>query len=226
MSQSKRWCFTLNNWTEAERDHLRTVLGSDEVKYAIFGYEEGEEEHTPHLQGYVYFQSNQRFHAVKNKLGQRCHIRLARGTTTENYNYCSKEGSSEEFGDRPVDQGKSSPFEAFRDWVVSQPSRPSERDVASNYPGLYTRYRSNVMALVNVIYPGPQLVTGEFRVWQRELHERLSDDADDRTVNFYVDLDGGKGKSWFIRYYLTHHNDRTQRLSCGRRDDLAYALLM
>jgi len=223
MAQSKRWCFTLNNYTEPEVEILRTLFNSSDVKYAIFGRETAPNTETPHLQGYVVFVTNQRFNACKEKLG-RSSIRLARGSTTENYNYCTKEGSYEEFGDRPADKGKASPFEDLRDWIMSQPSRPTEGQLAREYPGIYTRYRSNVMALVDVLYPRPSLCDGEFREWQRELHESLQPGGDDRTVSFVVDFDGGKGKSWFVRYYLSHYAERTQRLSVGRRDDLAYAI--
>jgi len=46
---TRAWCFTLNNYTEEERDALRSL----KCKYIVFGYERGEEG-TPHLQGYVH----------------------------------------------------------------------------------------------------------------------------------------------------------------------------
>lgn len=40
---------------------------------------------------------------------------------------------------------------------------------------------------------------------------------------FVVDPDGKKGKSWFTRYLFSTRDD-IQRLSVGKRDDLAFAI--
>ena len=40
---------------------------------------------------------------------------------------------------------------------------------------------------------------------------------------FVVDPEGNKGKSWLTRYWFTKRTDM-QRLSIGKRDDLAYAI--
>jgi len=47
---SRAWCYTINNFTEEDRDGLRALT----CAYNIFGYERGDEG-TPHLQGYVQF---------------------------------------------------------------------------------------------------------------------------------------------------------------------------
>jgi len=100
MSQSKRWTFTLNNYTPLEYESITSV----ECKYLIVGKEVGEQG-TPHLQGYVVFPSNQRMRAVKSKLGSRCHLEIARGDSEENKVYCSKENNFFEKGDCPVSNG-------------------------------------------------------------------------------------------------------------------------
>lgn len=41
---------------------------------------------------------------------------------------------------------------------------------------------------------------------------------------FYVDPEGGKGKSWFQAWYLTKHPETTQVLSGGKRDDIAHSI--
>jgi hypothetical protein len=41
---------------------------------------------------------------------------------------------------------------------------------------------------------------------------------------FYVDDEGGKGKSWFQAWYLTKNPEKTQVLSAGKRDDIAHTI--
>lgn len=50
---SKNWCFTLNNWTNEQKDMILSVCSNSSNKY-IFQSEVGESG-TPHLQGYIEF---------------------------------------------------------------------------------------------------------------------------------------------------------------------------
>ena len=69
----------------------------------------------------------------------------------------------------------------------------------------------------------PNLVDGTLRPWQRQLDDKIAREPDDRRVVFVVDPGGNKGKSWLVRYWFSTRDD-CQRLSIGRRDDLAYAI--
>lgn len=97
MAQARRWCFTLNNYSDEDYEN---ILKWD-CKYLIVGQEEGENG-TPHLQGYVVFGSMKRLAAMK-KLHPRAHFECARGTSSQNQEYCSKEGLFEEIGECPSD---------------------------------------------------------------------------------------------------------------------------
>lgn len=219
--QATRWCFTLNNYTDGEEGIISEVLDSEHVRYGIYGKETGENG-TPHLQGFVIFKSNKRFNAVKNLLSQRAHLEVARGKSQQAADYCKKEGDYNEYGDLPGNQGKRNDFEKFKDWVEACDSIPSEYDVASNFPSLYGRYRANAMHMVRLLAKQPAIVSGQFRQWQHTLRQRLDAEPDDRSIEFIVDELGGKGKSWFCKYYISHNNDNTQYLSIGKRDDIAY----
>ena len=72
----KRWCFTLNNFSDREVEVLRNTKG---VKYMVVGIECGDNG-TPHLQGYVRFNKVTRFNAVKKIVGARAHVEAARGS--------------------------------------------------------------------------------------------------------------------------------------------------
>lgn len=47
-------------------------------------------------------------------------------------------------------------------------------------------------------------------------------EPDDRTILFYVDPEGNKGKSWICRYLLQTKPERVQLLGVGRVTDIAY----
>lgn len=83
--RARRWCFTLNNYTEEECDTISKV----KCEYLIYGFETGENE-TPHLQGYIVFKNPKSFNALK-KIIPRAHLEKAVGTNRENYMYCSKQ---------------------------------------------------------------------------------------------------------------------------------------
>lgn len=89
VNPSKRWCFTLNNWTE---DQLSAIVREcDEYcKVAIIGAEVGESG-TPHLQGYVEFKVKQRpLSKMKGAAG--AHWEVSKGSRIDNYEYCTKDG--------------------------------------------------------------------------------------------------------------------------------------
>lgn len=99
MAQSRRWCFTLNNYSQEEYDHVAAV---DHV-YLVVGKEIGEGG-TPHLQGFVIFRSNKRLRAVSGLI-PRAHWEVARATSTQASAYCKKDGDFFEDGVCPESNG-------------------------------------------------------------------------------------------------------------------------
>lgn len=96
------YCFTINNWTDADVTELKKLEESPRTRYLIIGKEVGEEG-TPHIQGYVYFHNQTVFSTVKKFL-TRAHIEPSRGSVEDNVKYCSKDGDFYEHGDKPVSQ--------------------------------------------------------------------------------------------------------------------------
>lgn len=95
--RSRGWCFTLNNYTEDEFNAIKQIC----CTYLVVGEEVGEQEGTPHLQGYVYFETLKSFKQVKIYI-PRAHIEIQKGRYDANFSYCTKEGKYFEKGVLPV----------------------------------------------------------------------------------------------------------------------------
>ena len=106
--RTRGWCFTLNNYTEAELASTDDLINKGEgVRYITYGKEVGESG-TPHLQGYLYF--DQPTTLVKCKrLVPRAHLEPQRGSISQAIDYCHKDNDFYEFGtkpERPEEKGK------------------------------------------------------------------------------------------------------------------------
>ena len=224
--QTRHWVFTVNNWTSDDESLLREL--GPTVSYLVFGYETSETG-TPHLQGYVVFSSCKRFNEAKNALPHGVHIETKKGTPKEAAEYCKKDGLFQEFGTLPRQQGTSGQFARFVEWLVQVQGTtgyvPTDREIAREFPGMWVRYGRKLRQLAEHHAPAPDLETGNLRDWQEALHDALIEEApDDRGILFYVDSQGGKGKTWFQRYMITKHPNSVQILSVGKRDDIAHAI--
>lgn len=111
MSQSKRWCFTLNNYSDAE---YAAVRGADTL-YGVVGKETGES-NTPHLQGFLIFHTNKRLNAVK-AVSSRAHWETARGNNEQAADYCKKDGDFEEWGTMPDSSNRRSGEQEKQRWA-------------------------------------------------------------------------------------------------------------
>lgn len=225
--QSRRWCFTLNNPSSEEVAHIVESC-SDPLKvvYAVFGRETGESG-TPHLQGFVIFKRANRRRACLSLLSQRCHLEVTIGTSRQASDYCKKDGDFDEYGEFPGSPGGRSDLQELIAWGESFEANngrpPTSPEVARAQPIAYLRY-PRVVRLFETRAAAPTIRDGQPNEWQAELERELCEPADDRKVIFYVDPDGGKGKTWFQQYFLTKHPFSTQVLSIGKRDDLAHVI--
>lgn len=106
MNKSRNWCFTLNNYTDADVEALSTFVESDDlIKYICAGREVGESG-TPHLQGFLVAKNQIRLSTVRTVFDGRAHWEIARGTASQAIAYCEKDGDFMEFGARPLTQGQ------------------------------------------------------------------------------------------------------------------------
>ena len=105
-SRARRWCFTVNNYTDVDVSLLQEATAeAGFVKYLVYGKEVGESG-TPHLQGYVIFYKQLRFAAVKQII-PRGHLEVARGSVSQAAEYCKKEDKTPfEYGSCPQEAGE------------------------------------------------------------------------------------------------------------------------
>lgn len=87
-SRSRKWIFTLNNWTEDEYEIIKNYVGTQGLKYVI-GEEIAPSTGTPHLQGFIESNSGIRFSTLK-KLLPRASWSMAKGDDQQNLKYCTK----------------------------------------------------------------------------------------------------------------------------------------
>lgn len=108
----RNYCYTLNNYEEGEFLRLKAI----ECLYHVIGKEVGEQEGTPHLQGFIIFKNARSFNGVK-KLIPRAHIEICKGSPKQNIEYCKKQGDFIELGEAPVGQGKRTDIVAVKEMV-------------------------------------------------------------------------------------------------------------
>lgn len=224
---SLRWCYTLNNPSNVERDHIEALGLTNDIVYHVFGREVGDSG-TPHLQGFIIFGRRKTLAGVKSILSARLHLETTRATNQAAADYCKKDGDFVESGTLPSDErGKRTDWDAFKQWVATLARVPTDLEIAGEFPSLYARYSNACFTIAQSALPRPRLVPdgAVLRPWQRDLRDILIEPTnDDRSIQFFVDEDGNTGKSFFCRYMLENYPDKVQMLGIGRVTDMAYLI--
>nr|WPR18722.1 MAG: replication polyprotein [Chemarfal virus 269] len=130
--RSRGWCFTLNNYEEADISDISKI----ESTYLVFGKEVGASG-TPHLQGFVYFANARAGKSVKKAVSPRSHVESLKGTPKQAADYCKKEGDFVEFGVLP-EQGKRDDLKAVVDDVYK--GKVPLDQLLLNEPEMYHQY--------------------------------------------------------------------------------------
>lgn len=153
----RRWCFTLNNWTQEELEHLRRLVPDKKLKYLCFGQEKAPDTGTLHLQGYFELASDgsRSLPFVRGLISDRAHFERAHGDAAANKEYCSKEGNFEEFGTPGGPSGRRSDIHGLRDFIKEAPSAVRTRDLLdSDHITVVAKY-PRFVDLVNATYHPP-----------------------------------------------------------------------
>jgi len=223
--QGKRWIFVINNYTNSDVDLIKTW-----GIYGMCNYEVGETNGTPHLQGLVVFQTNQRLTALK-KLHATCHFELMKGTLEQAETYCSKPETrapgTEPFtwGERPVNrQGARTDLQDAIDAMEGAASvNAALRAALAANAAAFVRYHKGLEAAASlIVHRGVKpRAPPVWKPWQAELDSILQGEPDDRHIYWYTDYAGNAGKSTFVQAYITDASKKAQSLT-GKVADMAY----
>lgn len=155
MSQSKRWCFTENNFTPSHEEIYQNL----ECTYIVYGRETGESG-TPHLQGFVTFKGNKRLSGLK-KVSDTAHWEPAKGTSVQASQYCKKEDVDfYERGETPT-PGKRSDLNQVCDMVKSGTSL---QEIANEHPNMWIKFGRGITSL-KLILENPYEHSGVRGIW-------------------------------------------------------------
>ena len=209
-SKYRRWAFTINNYNVEEPWRtVETLSEQKTIKFLVVGRELAPSTGTRHLQGYVEYFSCRSFQGVTRHLYSifegNAHIKVAHSSTTENYEYCTKEDSDPfvfkgqkkdnattvekatigEMAEMAAKQGTEACKTAFgMDYYVSKQAV----DKAAN------AVRSDLALTVLK----EQFENATLKPWQ-DMVMKLIELQGDREILFVVDEQGNQGKTWLTQ---------------------------
>lgn len=226
----RNYVFTLNNpdYFDPE-DFPETGSGPllpdlellTDLRYASYQLETGAEG-TLHFQGYLEFHRPQRLAAVKRGQFVYAHFEVRRGTRIQARDYTQKP------------EGQCCGPWTHGTWIGGQGARTDLNDAATDllgsrdlrqfalqHPGMYVKHHAGFAKLLETTRPLPEQPEPVWRPWQLDALAIVDGLPDPRKVHWFVDYEGGKGKSFLVRYLAT--NRGALPLSSARHDRLLQA---
>jgi hypothetical protein len=132
--QSKRWCFTINNPTEEEKQKIIQLPSNPNVEFIIAEIEH-ETEGTCHIQGYIEYKNRIRINQIKSLLSPRSHVEAAVADRTQNITYCSKENNVIiQYTKEPQQSGSHDYWGDLYRYICTG---PTPKEFAEQYPKFY-----------------------------------------------------------------------------------------
>lgn len=191
-------CFTLNNYTEEE---YATILSfSEKCTFLVIGKEVGEN-NTPHLQGYANITKRTRFSALK-KLLPRAHFERAKGTDQQNLTYCTKQDKNAFIHGEPQSAGKRNDLQEFKNAAKAGITYDTALEEHSNIVAKYPRFAKEYIAKIARDKVKPVEIQ-EYRPWQQQVVQTLAQEPHDRRIDWIIDYEGGKGKTFLAKHLVT-----------------------
>lgn len=145
-SQSKSWCFTINNPSEFDLLDEETLREHNDFQYMVIGHEYGSTG-TFHHQGFVQLKQSMRFNEIKRILS-RAHLEPRRGPIDKAIDYCKKDGVFYEYGE-PILSAAHGNKQMWR--RIIHLAESNQLDVIKEeYPAMFLRYYEKLRSLVKV----------------------------------------------------------------------------
>ena len=139
-TRSRGWCFTINNFTPEDIEEVKRQISI--AKYGIAEIEHNEGDGTPHIQGYIYYESLKGFNQLKDTF-PRAHIEAAKGNPKQNYDYCSKEGKVFMKIEMKKGEGEGNFLEMYKDMKTM-----AIEEFEAKYPKFFVMHRDKVMQVM------------------------------------------------------------------------------
>ena len=168
--RSRKWVFTLNNYTDADRARIGESLAPN-ATYVVYQPELAPTTGTPHLQGCVFFRNARTRDGVKRLISDRCFCDPMRGSDDEAIDYCSDERKIDatagfgvtEHGTKPNGPGQGARTDLAGIGIRLREGA-SLAIIAQENPADFIRYHQGIRALQAIVQcqprvPGPD---GEF----------------------------------------------------------------
>lgn len=225
MSRVKNWCFTLNNYSDAEYHAIFPPVEngpqrlSTLLDYACVGKEIGPTG-TSHLQGFVCLRIRGRLSTVRSLL-PRAHWEVAR-TVEAAIDYCKKDGNFQELGSKPTEigRGRRNDLDAFKAAVLA--GVRCRKELREDFSHVCAQYPKFVESYLRDQFEPPPVQLHPLRPWQQRMVDISNGEIDPRTIYFVVDEEGNSGKSWLAAYLEAHSTRRVQVMKPGKIVDMAY----
>lgn len=145
-TRARRYVFTWNNYPVEHKALIDAFFERRNCSYLIYGREIGESG-TPHLQGYIVFETPTSFKTLKRELPH-CHLEQAKGNTDANIQYCSKDGDTVELGERPPPTlEKGAATRALWKKLLDRAKDGDWEWIQDNYPRLWIMHNTKFMSL-------------------------------------------------------------------------------
>lgn len=190
------------------------AFNAAEMRYLVFGVEEGKETGYKHYQGYAEFWKQRSMTQIRGMLGQSVHVEKRMGPQDVAVAYCKKDGKSQEFGVL-CKQGERVDLKAL---VADIHSGATSLDkLILENPAAIHQY-GRTLSQVPVKFEFKKLVS--LRPWQADLLKVLESPPDDRTIYWVYDPEGGKGKTVFTKHLIANYG---ACMLSGKTQDMAHA---
>lgn len=196
-AQGKRWVFTLNNSTDIQYNTILHRINQVKPTFVVIGKEVGDNQ-TPHLQAFVHLKSKVRLNGLKRLFTNRIHAEIARGTDTQNQEYCTKQDKDAfQFG-APQGHGNSklNQSQKFRTIISVMGEDNFMNSIVENDDLLstYVKYKKQITSIYDYICTHNTKVTiqqqyNEFQLrhFQKDVLDIISTSPDPRKVHWFFD---------------------------------------
>lgn len=197
---------TLNNPTAATDKLIDAFIKEKCFQFMVYQEEEGVTRKTRHYQMYIEVTETMRGSAIK-KFFPSAHIEKRMGSQNQAIAYCQKQESRI---NSPVTYGKPS-VQGARNDLQELVARLDTHDTWNDcirdvtiHPQL-AKYGSFAKEYHNS-KKSKRAGLRRFHRWQEELLEVIKSEPDNRTITWYVDIEGGRGKSEMTKELITQHD--------------------